>query len=93
MIFLDLLNAVARVARPAHHEFVPITSMDEPFAESCLDSLDMMMVAMFMAVIYGVSDEIAKEMKPETPAKMLEEINQHKTQEPESIEAALEMIK
>ena len=42
--FLDLLNAVARVARPAHHEFVPITSMDEKFVDSCFDSMDMMMI-------------------------------------------------
>jgi hypothetical protein len=93
MQFLDLLNAVARVARPAHHEFVPITSMDEPFTESCFDSMDMLMIAMYMATIYNIDDEIAKELRPETPAQMLAEIEAHKTQEPESIEAAMEMIK
>ena len=93
MNFLDLLNAVARVARPAHHEFVPITSMDEKFVDSCFDSMDMLMIAMYMSMIYGIDDEIAKELRPETPAQMLAEIEQHKTQEPESIEAAMELIK
>ena len=93
MNFLDLLNAVARVARPAHHEFTPVTSMDEPFTESCFDSMDMMMIGMYMAMIYNIDDDIAKELRPETPAQMLAEIEQHKTQDPESIEAAMELIK
>jgi hypothetical protein len=92
MDFLELLNKVARVARPAHHEYTPIESMDTKFAESDLDSLDMLMVGMYMAMIYDIDDEIAKELMPETPAQMLEEINKHKSRDPESIEAALEMI-
>lgn len=93
MNFLDLLNAVARVARPAHHEFVPITSMDEKFEESCFDSMDMMMIGMYMAMIYNIDDDIAKDLRPETPAQMLADIEQHKTQDPESIESAMELIK
>lgn len=93
MQFLDLLNAVARVARPAHHEFVPITSMDEKFEESCFDSMDMMMIGMYMSMIYNIDDDIAKDLRPETPAQMLAEIEQYKTQDPESLEAAMELIK
>jgi acyl carrier protein len=91
--FIDLLNKVAHVARPAHFEFVPIQSMDERFENGSLDSLDMLMVAMYMSEIYGIDDEVAKELNPQTPQEMLDLINQHKTKEPESIEAALEMIK
>ena len=93
MNFLDLLNAVAKVARPAHHEFISIKSMDEKFVDTCFDSLDMLMIAMYMAVIYNIDDEVAKELRPETPAQMLAEIETHKTHDPESMEAALEMIK
>lgn len=91
--FLELLNKVARVARPAHHEFVPIQSMDERFEDGCLDSLDMLMVAMYMAEIYGIDDEVAKELRPETVREMFDLIAEHKTQDPESIDAALELIK
>ena len=93
MDFLELLNKVARVARPAHHDFVPLESMDQRFENSDLDSLDMLMVGMYMAEIYGIDDAIAKELNPETPAEMLADINKHKTRDPESIEAAVEMIK
>ena len=91
--FLELLNKVARVARPAHHEFVPITDMNLKFTESCLDSLDMLMVGMYMSEIYDIEDAIAKELRPETPAQMLEEIVKYKKRDPESVEAAVEMIK
>lgn len=91
--FLELLNKVARVARPAHHEFMPIQSMDERFEDGCLDSLDMLMVAMYMAEIYGIDDEVAKELRPETVQEMFDLIAEHKTQDPESIDAALELIK
>lgn len=91
--FIELLNKVARVARPAHHEFVPIQSMDERFEDGCLDSLDMLMVAMYMSELYGIDDEVAKELRPETVQEMLDLINLHKTKEPESIEAAMELIK
>ena len=33
------------------------------------------MVIMFMAVIYGISDEVAKEMLPETPNQLLDLVN------------------
>jgi acyl carrier protein len=91
--FIELLNKVARVARPAHHEFVPIQSMDERFEHGSLDSLDMLMVAMYMAEIYGIDDEVAKDLQPETVQQMLDVINEHKTKDPESVEAAVEMIK
>lgn len=93
MDFLTLLNKVARVARPAHHEFVPIESLDTPFTESCLDSLDMLMVGMYMAIIYDIDDEISKELNPKTGQEMWEDIQKHKKRDCDSIELALEMIK
>lgn len=91
--FIELFNKVARVARPAHHEFVPIQSMEERFEDGSLDSLDMLMVAMYMSELYGIDDEVAKELKPETVQEMFDLIMLHKTKEPESIEAAMKEIK
>ena len=91
--FLELFNGVARVARPAHHEFIPVESMDEKFVETCFDSLDMLMIAMYFAIIYDIDDEVAKEMRPETVQEMFDLIQKHKRQDPESVAAALEMIK
>lgn len=91
--FIDLFNQVARLARPAHHEFIPIESMDTKFVDSCFDSLDMLMIAMYMSEIYEIDDEVAKELHPESMQEMLDLINQHKKRDPESIEWAMELIK
>lgn len=91
--FIELFNRVARVARPAHHEFIPVTSMEEKFTETCFDSLDMLMIGMYMAEIYDIDDAIAKELHPESMQEMLDLINQHKKRDPGSIEWAMEMIK
>ena len=93
MDFLELLNKVARVARPAHHEFIAIESHDERFEETCFDSLDMLMIGMFMGMIYDIPDEISKEFQPETVQELYDFIQLHKTRDPESIEWALEQIK
>ena len=93
MDFLELLNKVARVARPAHHEFIPIERMDERFEETCFDSLDMLMIGMFMAMIYDIADEVAKEFQPETVQELYDFIQLHKTRDPVSMEWALEQIK
>lgn len=93
MNFIELLNKVARVARPAHHKFAPIERMDEKFEETCFDSLDMLMIGMYMGMIYDIPDEISKEFQPETVQELYDFIQIHKTHDPESIEWALEQIK
>lgn len=93
MNFLELLNKVARVARPAHHEFIPIESMEERFEETCFDSLDMLMIGMYMSMIYNIEDDISKEFQPETVQELYDFVQLHKKRDPESIEWALEMIK
>jgi len=93
MNFLELLNKVARVARPAHHEFIPIESMEERFEETCFDSLDMLMIGMFMSMIYDIEDDISKEFQPETVQELYDFVQLHKKRDPESIEWALEQIK
>jgi len=91
--YIELFNKVGRAARPAHHEFVPVTSMEDKFVESCFDSLDMLMIVMYMSEIYDIDDEIAKEMHAETMQEMYDLIQQHKKRDPESMEWAMEVIK
>jgi len=93
MNFIELLNKVARVARPAHHEFVPIERMDERFEETCFDSLDMLMIGMYMGMIYDIDDEISKEFQPEIVQELYDFIQLNKKHDPVSIEWALEQIK
>ena len=93
MNFLDLLNAVARYAKPAHQDLRPIDDVNTPFTETDIDSLDGMMIVMYFSIIYGIPDEEVKEFHPKTPHELEQFIEHMKMQDPESIEAAMEMIK
>lgn len=89
---LDLFNRLARKARPAHAEYIPIESLDIPWAETGLDSMDGMMMTIFYSDIYGIAEQTAKEMQFKTPAELLDLVDRHKTKEPSSIEEALELV-
>jgi len=93
MDFLELFNRVARFAKPAHSEFTPLESVDVPFTETELDSMDMLIVAMYFAELYGISDEDSKTIMPTTVAEMQEIVHRLKTFSPESIDAAMAAIK
>jgi hypothetical protein len=53
----------------------------------------MLMMSFYMCEIYGIDDEVAKELRPETVQEFLDAINLHKKRDPESIEWAMEFIK
>jgi acyl carrier protein len=90
--FIDLFNRVARIARPAHHAFAPLESMDQRFEDSDLDSLDMLMIAIYFSDIYGIEEKVAKEMHPETLQQLYDLVCQHRTKVPTSIEEAVGLI-
>jgi hypothetical protein len=93
MNFLDLLNMVAREARPAFRDLSPMASMDTPFTETEIDSLDGLMIVMYMAIIYDIHDDLVKDFHPETPQQLFDFLQEHKKRDPVSIEEAQEMIK
>ncbi len=93
MNFLELLNKVGRVAKPAHLDLAPITEMDIKFTETDIDSLDGLMVVMYFSIIYDIEDDLVKDFHPQTPQELFDFIEVHKKRDPESIEAAMEMIK
>ena len=93
MNFLDLLNMVAREAKPAHRDLTPLDSMDILFKDTDIHSLDGMMIVMYIAIIYDIPDDVAKDFTPTTPQELLDFVEQYKRRDPESVEAAKEMIK
>jgi acyl carrier protein len=65
--FLQLLNEVAKKAKPFNNELTLIDSMDTRLNETSLDSLDILTCAMHLCEIYDVEEEQSKEMSGETP--------------------------
>jgi hypothetical protein len=58
-----------------------------------VDSLDGLMMVMYICVIYDIDDEVGKDFTPTTPQELFEFVEQHKKRDPASIEEAKEMIK
>jgi hypothetical protein len=55
--------------------------------------MDGLMMLIYLEDIYGLDDEIAKHFTFTTPAELMAQVHQHKTQEPESVDAAMELAK
>ena len=88
---LELFNRLARHVRPAFTAYTPIETMDIPFPETGLDSMDGLMMLIHLEDIYGLDDDIAKHFTFGSPAELMMQVHQHKTQEPESVDAAMEL--
>lgn len=92
--FLDMANGVARLVRPKYLPYVPLAAMDTPFTASGLDSLELLMCNVYIGEIYGVPEEVGKNLPPPANAQeMLDGITPHVTRQPESIEKALEQVR
>jgi acyl carrier protein len=60
---LELMKAVVVLARPVTADEVKYTNgLDTPIGETGLDSLDLIMVSVYLSELYGVPEEIAKTM-------------------------------
>jgi len=93
MNYLDLLNALAKVAKPSHLDYIPVESMDTPFTDTSIDSLDGLLVLMFMSMVYDIDDDLGKDFNPATPQELYDFCQQHKKRDPISIEWAVELCK
>lgn len=91
--FLELLNEVAKKAKPFHDELTPITDMDAVLTDFGLDSLDLLMCSVYLCEIFDVEDEKSKEMQAKTPRDCMNFVLEHGRRQPESLEAAKEWLK
>lgn len=93
--FIDLFNLVAKVARPLHFTGGnEATSMEDKFEDLGIDSLDGLVMMMYMCEIYGIpDDDESKSWAPKTVQEIYDLLMGRKTKEPESLEQVAEAIK
>jgi acyl carrier protein len=90
---LELFNKVIDKARPASGGGVSAKSLEDNIVEDIgLDSLDIIMVSIYIAEIYGVPEEVAKELKPTTVGEFFELYEKHATHNPTTIKEAINNI-
>lgn len=90
---VELFNAVADIVKEGSVTgFTPITVLDTPWAETNLDSLDAIMMCVYLAEIYVVEEEISKHFVFSTPKELFDLLEANKTKDPESLEEALKVV-
>jgi acyl carrier protein len=90
---LQLFNALIAVVTPLNSNGAHSDSLDQSLGDTGLDSLDLLMMGIYLSDIYGVEEETLKTLKPLTVGDMFTFMEQHKTKElPDSIKKALESV-
>ena len=90
---LELFNGLIAIVTPVNSMAAEATSLDQPLKETGLDSLDLLMMAIYLSDIYGVDEEIAKTMQPVTVGDMFEFMETHATKTPTNLHDAIESVK
>jgi len=90
---LELFNALIPLVTPVNSNGAHAATLDEPISETGLDSLDFIMLSIYLSDIYGVPEEIAKQMQAVTVQDMFDYVEKHKTKElPATVKEALERV-
>lgn len=91
---IELFNGLARLIRPAFYEYKEVVSLDVELKDTGLDSLDYIMMGIYLSTLYGVHESVSKDFAPKTVGEFYSLNEQHKTQEPpETVAEALEICK
>jgi acyl carrier protein len=92
---LKLFNGVLKIAKPIATDSTFPKSLDDLFAELDIDSLDFLLLGVYMGEIFGVPEEVMKEKRPEikSVSDFFEFVQKHKTKDVESVDAVLETVK
>lgn len=93
MNFIQLFNEIAKTVKPLHPDFDNAKNFEDKLADIEIDSLDSLLIGIYLCELYGIPEELGKALQPATVGDMHDFVMQHKTKEPESIEAAVEAIR
>lgn len=89
MIFIKLFNEVAKIAKPMYPDYNLATSLDDLFQDIEIDSLDCLLIGIYMAEIYGIDEEEGKKLNPQNMREFHDLIMKHKTKDVVSVEEAI----
>mgnify|MGYP003345806323 CR=1 FL=1 len=84
---------VSKVARPAHAHETAATSMEDKLQDIGIDSLDGLIMTMYLCELYGIpEDDETKEWHPTSVQEVYDYLMRRKTKEPASVEEARKEI-
>ena len=92
---LEIIKHVVKLARPVSAEEMVVDSLDTLLKDTGLDSLDFLMVGIYLSDIYGVSEEDVKLMEmneTSTIRDFFKYMQDHATKHPATVKEALKSI-
>ena len=90
--FLKLLNVVVKLAKP-HSDSIDIQNIQDTLEQHGIDSLDMLLVGLYICDVFGVSEEDGKQMKVSTVQELRDFLFEKGTNKDVNIDAAIESLK
>lgn len=91
--FIDLFNGVMKLAKPVFAEDSFAKSMDDKIDDLDIDSLDTILLSMYLGEVYGIEEDVMREMKVFTITELQSFLETHATRTPGGVEEELERIK
>lgn len=82
---LALFNALVKVVRPAFSDYIPQTTLQVKFPDTGLDSLDALMMTIYLSDIYGIPEEVAKQFSFSTLEELFVLLEKNATRTPVSV--------
>lgn len=92
MDYLELFNRLIDVARPVNAVKARATSLEQNLKDTGLDSLDLLMIGIFLSDIYGVDEETAKQGKFQTVGGMMHYFALYGTKKPQTVDEAMKDV-
>ena len=93
MDHVALFNELIKVIKVVGGEEAQATSKDDSISEVGLDSLDIVMLSMYLAELYGLDDEAAKSIPVDTVEAAFTYAEEHGTRKPKSLEEAVRDVR
>lgn len=92
MDFLELVNVVGRAVKKHSLEYKVLPDKDALLKDFGYDSLDTIMLTIYISEAYGLPKSIAEKLFPSTVSELEHSILLHKTADPESIQAVVDLV-
>lgn len=93
---LELIQEIVKLVRPVTADEVRYDNgINTEIKDTGLDSLDMIMLSVYLSELYGVPEEVAKTMSNVFTLKdVIEFMNENKTKElPDTVAECMELLK
>lgn len=92
MDYLELFNRLIALARPVNASKAEAKSLEQNLKDTGLDSLDLLMIGIYLSDVFGVDEETAKQGQFTTVGGMCHYFALYGTKKPQTVEEALKDV-